>query len=152
MNYTVRKYKNIDYEFIYNTKKVVYKNYVEINYGKWDEEAQRQMYKNYIAEYANDINIIVIDGKNAGFYHYEILEDKVELGNICIAPEFQGKGLGTTIINQILNENKHKNIYLKVFKQNPAIRLYKRLGFENCEELEHHFKMVIKAKEVEKDI
>ena len=33
------------------------------------------------------------------------------------------------------------DIYLKVFKTNPVINLYKRLGFEIIEDLENHFKM-----------
>ena len=30
MNYTIRKYKKEDYEFIYNAKKIAYKNYVKM--------------------------------------------------------------------------------------------------------------------------
>jgi len=147
MEYNIRKYKAQDYEFIYNAKKIAYKNYVELNYGKWDEEVQRQMFEKFITQYAKDINIIVINNQNAGFYHYGELPNKIELGNICILPNFQGKGIGTEIIKNILNNNIDKNIYLRVFKQNPAIMLYKRLGFENLEQQEHHFKMVVYAKE-----
>ena len=36
-NYILRKYEDIDYEFVYEVKKNAYKKYVEQCWGKWDD-------------------------------------------------------------------------------------------------------------------
>ena len=48
------------------------------------------------------------------------------------------------ILNNIIEENSSRNIYLRYFKQNPVGKLYERLGFEIVEEMPYHFKMVLK--------
>ena len=145
--YTLKQYKNDD-----ETKKVAYKNYVEINWGKWDEEQQKEMFINFIDTYGKDIKIVMEKNKRIGFYHGENLENGgYEIGNICIIPECQGRGIGTKILNDILEEHKHQDIYLRYFKQNPVVKLYERLGFEMLEEMPFHFKMVKKANIIQKE-
>lgn len=48
-----------------------------------------------------------MDGdKEIGFYNSEILENgNYEVGNICIIPEYQGKGIVTQILKYKLEEN-----------------------------------------------
>ncbi|MBE7074920.1 MAG: GNAT family N-acetyltransferase [Clostridiales bacterium] len=150
--YTLRAYTKQDYEFVYYTKKEAYKIYVEANWGKWNEEQQRKMFVQFIDTYGKDIKIIMEADKKIGFYHVEELENgDCEIGNICIIPEFQGRGIGTKILKDILETHKNKDIYLRYFKQNPVAKLYKRLGFEMIEEMPYHFKMVLKAKEKTKE-
>ena len=145
MNYSLRPYTLIDYEFVYYVKKIVYKNYVEMNWGEWDDNKQRDLFNTFIQSYADGIKIIVADGQMAGFFHGKCLnETEYELGNICLLPEFQNKGIGTRILNEIISHNSDKNIGLRCFKQNPVVNLYKRLGFEVVEELEHHYLMILK--------
>ena len=147
IKYSLRDYKYKDQEFVYQTKKDVYKKYVEANWGEWNEEAQREMFKNFITAYGDDIKIIVVGSDRIGFYHGND-DDKgnYELGNICIIPEYQGKGIGTKVLKEILAEHNHQDIYLRFFKQNPVVKLYERLGFEMDEELEFHYKMCLKSK------
>jgi len=145
--YEFRPYTKNDYEFVYDTKKTAYKIYVELNWGKWDEEAQREMFVKFIETYGKDIKIIMFEGKTAGFYHGENLPNNAyEIGNICIIPECQGKGLGTRILKDVLAEHKYQDIYLRYFKQNPVVKLYERLGFQMLEELPYHNRMVLKTK------
>ncbi len=47
----------------------------------------------------------------------------------AIMPEYQGKGIGTQILENALKENEGKRIYLKTYRENPARRLYQRVGF-----------------------
>lgn len=49
-----------------------------------------------------------------------------------IEPEFQGRGIGTAVVRQIQREARASGVklLLGVLKANPALRLYKRLGFE----------------------
>ena len=147
MEYQLRPYIASDYEFVYHVKKLVYKAYVEEIWGEWNEEKQREMFSEFISNYSADINIIVIEGKMAGFFHgNDIGEDVFEIGNICILPAFQGKGIGTSILKMLINVHAGQDICLRFFKQNPVVNLYKRLGFEIIEELQHHYKMLLKNK------
>ena len=85
-----------------------------------------------------------MDGDNKiGFYNGEVLENgNYEVGNICIIPEYQGKGIGTKILKDKLKENKDRNIDIQYFKQNPVGKLYERLGFVPSGETEFHYQMV----------
>lgn len=84
-----------------------------------------------------------MDGdKKIGFYNGEVLENgNYEVGNICIIPEYQGKGIGTQILKDKLEENTDRNIEIQYFKQNPVGRLYERLGFIPSGETEFHYQM-----------
>lgn len=64
----------------------------------------------------------------------------MEIGNICIKPEYQNKGIGTAILKEIIFENKEKNIILQAFKINErAIKLYEKIGFEKTDENNTHY-------------
>jgi ribosomal protein S18 acetylase RimI-like enzyme len=145
--FSIRQYFDTDYEFVYETKKLVYQKYIEENWGSWNETQQRKMFEDFIKEFGKYICIIMIKDNLIGFYHGEILDmDSYELGNICIIPQYQGQGIGTQILNSIIEENSSRDIYLRYFKQNQVGKLYKKLGFEVIEELPYHYKAVLKHK------
>lgn len=132
-----------DYEFIYELKKNAYKEYVEVNWGAWDETVQREYFKKFIEFYKDTTYLIELDEKVIGFYNDEFLENgDYEVGNICIIPEYQGKGIGTKILKDILEQYKDKNIHIQYFKQNPVGKLYERLGFIPNGETTTHYQMV----------
>ena len=47
-----------------------------------------------------------------------------------IHPQFRRKGYATEAYKQIIEKYKNKSIYLWVFKINPAVKLYEKLGFK----------------------
>ena len=115
--------------------------------GESGRKKLREIFKNFIESYGHDIKIIMMNNERIGFYHgNEDDNGNYELGNICIIPEYQGKGIGTKILKDILAEHDHQDVYLRYFKQNPVVKLYERLGFEMVEELEFHYKMCLKSK------
>ena len=81
-----------------------------------------------------------------GFYNGKDKDSNTfEIGNICVKPEYQNKGIGTAVLKEIIFENKDKNIRLQVFKTNEkAINLYKKMGFEKEEETKTHCIMIKK--------
>lgn len=141
-------YTDDDYDFVYEMKKNSYKDYVEINYGEWNEQVQKEMFIEFINTYKKYIKIIMVDGEKIGFYHTQPINEKLyEFGNICIKKKYQGKKIGTSILISEIQKHNNQDITLRVFKQNPARKLYERLGFKIHEETAHHYKMILKAKE-----
>lgn len=146
-NYKLILMTNEDYEFVYEVKKNAYKKYVEMNWETWNEEVQRELYKKFIETYKNNIYVINLNGQKIGFYQGETLENGAyDIGNICIIPEYQGKGLGTQILKDTLEQNKEQNIHIQYFKQNPVGNLYTRLGFVPNGETNYHYQMIKYAK------
>ena len=132
-----------DYEFIYEVKKNAYKKYVELNWGIWNEDIQRDFYKKFIETYKNNIYTINFEDKKIGFYQGETLESgDYEIGNICIIPEYQGKGIGTLVLKDVLEKHNNQNIHIQYFKQNPVGILYARLGFVHKDETNYHYQMI----------
>jgi len=143
--YGLRSITENDYDFIYQVKKDAYKKYVEINFGNWDEELQKEYFNSFIETYKEGAFIITIGEKDVGFYNGCITDNEYEIGNICIIPEYQNRGIGTNILKDVLSNNANKEIRIQYFKQNPVGRLYERLGFKLVGETAFHYQMIKKT-------
>ncbi len=144
-------YTDNDYEFVYEVKKNAYKKYVEECWGSWIEEEQRKYFENFITTVKDNAYIIVDGNKKIGFYNGEILDNgNYEVGNICIIPEYQGKGIGTKILMEKLEENKDRDVEIQYFKQNPVGSLYERLGFVKSGETQFHYQMIRQKQNIRK--
>ena len=144
-------YTDEDYEFVYQVKKNAYKKYVEECWGTWNEEDQRTYFEKFITTVRNNAYIIMNGNTKIGFYNGEVLENgNYEVGNICIIPEYQGKGIGTKILKDKLEENKDRNIEIQYFKQNPVGALYERLGFVPSGETQFHYQMIKQKQDIKK--
>lgn len=142
-NIKLVSYTDEEYNFVYEVKKNVYKKYVEQYYGEWNEAEQINYFNNFISLVKNNAYIIVCEDKKIGFYNGELLDNgNYEIGNICILPEYQGKGIGTKLLKDILEQYKGYNIEIQYFKSNPVGVLYKRLGFIQNGESKFHYKMI----------
>ena len=145
--YNMRPYIDNEYhdykEFIYQVKKDAYKKYVEECWGAWIEEDQRKYFENFINQVKKDAWIIQLNGIDIGFYNGMELEDgSYEIGNICIIPEYQGRGIGTQVLKDVMALHKNQDLHIQYFKQNPVGKLYERLGFVPSGETEFHYQMM----------
>jgi ribosomal protein S18 acetylase RimI-like enzyme len=76
-----------------------------------------------------------------GYASYEINCKKIGLTKIhklYVLSTAQGKGVGKILVNsiaKIAKENKNKTLSLNVYRQNPAIEFYEKLGFKKVEEV-----------------
>jgi ribosomal protein S18 acetylase RimI-like enzyme len=71
-------------------------------------------------------------------------ERGIHLLDIAILPEFQNRGIGTTLLQRLAEEcdREGKALTDYVDKGNErAMRLYERMGFRIKEEIPTHFKM-----------
>ncbi len=144
-------YTDDDYEFVYEVKKNAYKKYVEECWGSWVEEDQRAYFEKFIEANKKNAYIIMSGNTKIGFYNGEVLESgNYEVGNICIIPEYQGKGIGTKLLKDKLEENKDKDIEIQYFKQNPVGALYERLGFVKSGETQFHYQMIKSRQDIKR--
>lgn len=89
---------------------------------------QRQQYG---AQYpAADHNIILTDETPAGRLFVDRSTNSVYLVDISVLPEHRGAGIGSAILNELVEEagKTGRPLSLHVLKTNPAVRLYLRMG------------------------
>jgi ribosomal-protein-alanine N-acetyltransferase len=77
--------------------------------------------------------IAELDGVLASYCIMSTGADEAHILNLCVADEFQRRGLGRLLLTNMLDEAKEakiKNIFLEVRPSNyAAIMLYENLGF-----------------------
>jgi ribosomal protein S18 acetylase RimI-like enzyme len=72
----------------------------------------------------------VVDGVDAGRLDVEERDEEVFLGLIELAPEYQGRGIGSRLIRVLIDGAGGKRVTLSVLGVNDrAYQLYRRLGF-----------------------
>lgn len=91
--------------------------------------AQRQWYQR--AYPGSDHQIAMLDGASVGRMMVHRTADAWVLVDIALLPAHRGKGVGGTLLRRLLDESAEKGlpVRLQVLKNNPAARLYERLGF-----------------------
>jgi ribosomal protein S18 acetylase RimI-like enzyme len=139
--YTLRPAADADYEYLYRLNEATMRVYREQVYGPWDEAFERRRLADHFRP--DSTRILVIDGRDAGMIDVRVGETSVNLANIRIAPEYQGRGLGSHIVRGVLQDaHQHgRSVTLSALKVNPARRLYERLGFVVVSETATHFVM-----------
>lgn len=103
--------------------------YVEAIWG-WDEHDQQAFHDRGFDP--DRTRIITVDGHDAGVFIVDYRPDQIYLGRIEIHPDYQGRGIGTHLIGQLLREaaDHGQPVELDVLTVNPrAHALYQRLGF-----------------------
>jgi ribosomal protein S18 acetylase RimI-like enzyme len=76
--------------------------------------------------------MILCDNVPAGSMIILKTTDAIWLVDIALLPEFHRSGIGTTILRNLQKEGK--KIVLQVLRQNPAAKLYSKLGFISVSE------------------
>lgn len=97
-------------------------------------EAQHSWYaEHYVGA---DFQVILVDGVPAGRLYIHRREREIRLMDITLLPEHRGSGLGSSLLSNLMAESeatgKPLTIHVEIY--NPAMRLYKRLGFTILED------------------
>lgn len=97
-------------------------------------DAQHKYYQEHFPRAAFDL--ILKDGEPIGRLYVDRREDEIRLIDIALLPEHRGSGLGGAIMREILEEGRESGLLVRIHVEhnNPAMRLYLRLGFEKIEE------------------
>ncbi|QUM85026.1 MULTISPECIES: N-acetyltransferase [unclassified Moritella] len=92
----------------------------------WDSN----LYKNNWAQLDNFD--IFADGLRVGVVRFSYNESTTFLRDLQLSPEFQGKGIGSKSLDIIVEharQHKSTKLLLRVFSENPAVKLYKEKKF-----------------------
>ena len=75
----------------------------------------------------------------SGFPAYDYVDPRLSELAIAVRPESLGSGIGSALLTRLLEEarNVHPGMVLSVRANNPAKRLYERLGFVVVAEIEN---------------
>ena len=109
--------------------------------GVWDEQQQRT---SFAAQWKREeVRIISVDGKDVGWLQVAELPTEIRLQKFYVSPQYQRSGIGSEVLSNLLAtwRSTGKKIVLRVLKNNPARRLYERLGFSVIAEAGVTFRM-----------
>jgi ribosomal protein S18 acetylase RimI-like enzyme len=107
---------------------------------EWDDTTKRafveQQFSAQDAHYRQNypgasLDVIEVDGEPAGRLYVYRGRDDVRIMDIALAPPFRGRGIGTRLIETLIDEaeSSGRKLSIHVEHNNPARRLYERLGF-----------------------
>ena len=144
MRIELRPVKNTDLRFLLDLRKKMMSRYTsEMSQEDSSSDLERIMHA------FDDIKIILFHGEEAGMIKMSKNQsDKVwYIYQVQIEPRFQGLGIGKSILTDICDAALKSNVAvgLGVFKSNPAISLYKNLGFKPVTSSEHEIEMIFNA-------
>ena len=77
-------------------------------------------------------NIVERDGEPIGRLWVDEWPDQIRLVDIALVPQCRGSGIGSSLVRDVLDRGARvqKPVTIHVEAYNPALGLYRRLGFE----------------------
>jgi ribosomal protein S18 acetylase RimI-like enzyme len=139
---TFRPVADVDQDFAFDLYAMV--RAAELAPVPWPEEEKRRFlrqqaalqHRHYVANYPGaDLLLIERDSAPIGRVYVYRTIDEIRLMDIALVPERRNRGIGTALIREILDEARatRRKVTLHVEPDNPAQRLYARLGFRLIE-------------------
>jgi ribosomal protein S18 acetylase RimI-like enzyme len=95
--------------------------------------AQKTHYEQHYPDCA--FLVIELEGQPIGRLYVDRGIDDIRITDIALLPEFRGRGIGRMLMEEILDEGRAtgKRVTIHVEHDNPARRLYDRLGFQHVD-------------------
>jgi ribosomal protein S18 acetylase RimI-like enzyme len=77
------------------------------------------------------LDVIEVDGEPAGRLYVHRGPSDIRIMDIALAPEYRGRGIGSALLRSLIAEEDAggRSLSIHVEVNNPARRLYERLGF-----------------------
>ncbi|MDM7852058.1 GNAT family N-acetyltransferase [Pseudochrobactrum kiredjianiae] len=102
--------------------------------GRFDPQRALERFQNSFRP--QHTRLIIVKDQLAGCVAFGAHEDDLLLEHFYIAPQFQGHGLGSLVLSQLITEAEQakKTITLSVLQQSDAARFYEKHGFHKTGE------------------
>ena len=139
MNYRLVPAGVEDQAWLEQLRRSVYRDLFFATWGQWDEDRHLR----HCSECWNDGGILCmeVDGQRVGMLQLFERPTSIEIGEIQIAPPYQGRGIGTILLRDTISgaHAKGKKVSLSTgLKNHRAFALYKRLGFRHIGKTDTH--------------
>jgi ribosomal protein S18 acetylase RimI-like enzyme len=127
-NVRLRAASDTDRDFFFAVRRAAFRPYVDDLWG-WDDAQQRRQADQEFNELP--VQIIESDGVAVGYLCVLHEADHEYLDEIALVPAAQGAGIGTALVSSVMREAAGRGVPLRlsVLVNNPARRIYERLGF-----------------------
>jgi ribosomal protein S18 acetylase RimI-like enzyme len=141
MEVLLREASDADSAFCYEVKVAAHRDNIVATYGPWHKAEQRAYHERQWSH--GEVRIIVADGADVGWVRCLDGAERVDIAGLYILPSHQRRGIGTVVVQRVLEEARSagKALFLQVMKQNSALAFYRKLGFVVVGETETHFEM-----------
>ena len=103
------------------------------NFLQWQFEAQHTHYMEHYAK--ADFDIIMRGKKPVGRLYVDRWDDTIRIVDIALLPQYQGQGIGSRFMKDLISEAEQAGVTVTIHVEhnNPALSLYKRLGFKRID-------------------
>lgn len=97
-------------------------------------DAQHRYYQQIFSQ--GSFQVILAGDEPAGRLYLDDGPDETRIVDIAVMPQFQGHGIGTALVSQVLAAAAARgaSVTIHVERNNPALRWYARLGFHLVED------------------
>jgi ribosomal protein S18 acetylase RimI-like enzyme len=114
--------------FFFAVRRASFQAYVDALFG-WDDGQQRDLAAREFAELP--VQIVTEAGTPVGYLCVVHHDEFDYLDEIALLPEARGRGIGATLVRHVMAQAAQRDVpvRLSVYVNNPARRLYERLGF-----------------------
>jgi GNAT superfamily N-acetyltransferase len=128
--YTLRTSVAEDADFAYEAVKITMRDYAIETWGRWLEKESKETAIEDTQK--GKIEIIYFGSEKAGVLQLKNSENEIFVNQIYLLPEYQNKGIGTCIINDLKEIAKKAKVPLKlnVLQVNPAKHFYANRDFK----------------------
>ena len=120
MNIALRSATKNDTALARNVHHRAYRDVVVAQFGAWDENAQDKFFATGWDKPGHEI--VLVDDMPCGYVRYEKTPTEIQAYELVLLPEFQGRGIGSTLLKMLLVEGAAKKvpITLQVLRKNRA--------------------------------
>ena len=131
-----------DTEFARNVHHSAYHDVIVKQFGSWDERRQDVFFENDWSDGAA-FQILLSDDVPCGYYKEEDFPDRIIPHELVLLPGFQGKGIGTKILSEVIDRAASRNVPVKIraLRENRALNLYRKLGFQDVGSDDTHIEL-----------
>ena len=98
--------------------------------GDWDRDKFSKRIRTQFK--APESQVIIVDGQDIGFMQVIKADGNLNIAQLHLINAYRDQGIGTEIFTDLIvrAERGGKTVSLSVPRNNPAVALYKRLGFK----------------------
>jgi ribosomal protein S18 acetylase RimI-like enzyme len=136
----IRPVAELDFPFLFRLQEILRRPTLEATVG-WDPGREAARLRATIRPGRDQI--VGFEGRDIGVLGVTRQPHRLWLRRIQLLPDSQGRGIGAAILRAILAQGRQAGlpVFLRVRRENPAVRLYRRLGFRVMAQDETKYEM-----------